>query len=94
MSVERAVINCRECYKYHREIMPEDCMTSEGYAARNEAMKALEDTQRDCREVVRDLGVSLEQTDSGIATQALRACLSCEYDKPCIDIIITEGPSC
>jgi len=104
MSLERARVNCERCYviaskitrtKLDKSDPDEDpyVASDQLYAARNEAMKALEDSQRDCRALVSELGVKLEQTESGVATAALRACGRCTYHSPKIVNVIdgTEG---
>lgn len=61
------------------------------YDLRIDAMKALEEEEQACREAVHYLGVNLEQTNSALATESLRACAECDYKEPLISKIVSKG---
>jgi hypothetical protein len=99
MSFQRAAVNCERCYRLSSPLGDDEKAEDDGkipsreyqmHVARNEAMKALEDAQRSCRESVRDLGVSLDQTNNGVAAGALVACQSCDYSTPLISDVFNE----
>jgi len=99
MSLQRAQVNCRRCYALVRIIgdAKEIAITPVGvyqddqvYAARNEAMKALDEHIRDC---ILDTAIrNTAQNDSGvrIALPALDACVKCDYSAPGISLIINK----
>lgn len=77
MSLQRAVVNCRECYELRRSC-PKDTLGWRAYAhyVRNEAMKALEDSKpynnaRPIPGVINDGHC-----------QTLTACINCDFSEP------------
>lgn len=100
MSLQRAQVNCRRCYELAKEIGRKELpapsfayssiKSDQLYAARNEAMKALDAQIRDC---ILDTAIrNTPQNDSGvrIALPALDACVNCDYSAPAISLMINK----
>jgi len=96
MSLIRAKINCNRCYALAQTHGQDANVTMLGdsdlYAARNEALRALESTCRDALSTVVSVGVDLSMTTSSQAVEALEACAGCDYSKPSIANVV-DGKS-
>jgi hypothetical protein len=94
MSIQRAYVNCERCYKIAErkgyKNFNESIEDDQLFTARNEAMKALEETIITFHEYPQVFGKEKFFADMSIV-HALITCKSCNYSKPEIKEIIGEA---